>query len=121
MSVGMYQHSIAMDGVPGWMVGGHAHLGVLSILAIVIGFVVDQHGIAGRLRSAITGLYVVGQWMLPMSVWIGVGAGVTILIPLAFVWGAFLIVAMLLLAWQVATTDLATTPPSSGPAQPADD
>ncbi|WP_380680777.1 hypothetical protein [Salinigranum sp. GCM10025319] len=86
--VGMYQHSlVAGGGAPGWMVGGHAHLGVRSILAIVMGFAVDAFALTGTLRSLVTGLFLVGQWLLPVSVWVGVGFGVTVLLPAIFLWG----------------------------------
>ncbi len=53
MTVGMYQNILLASGsaVPSWLVGGHAHLGVLSILAIVLGFAVnalDVGGASGR-------------------------------------------------------------------------
>lgn len=56
--MGIYQFVLAesQGGAPGWMVGGHAHLGVLSILAVVVGFSVDAFGLASRLRNAVTGL-----------------------------------------------------------------
>jgi hypothetical protein len=122
MVVGMYQHSLVASGggAPGWMVGGHAHLGVLSILAIVMGFAVDAFALAGTLRSAVTGLFVVGQWLLPVSVWVGAGLGVTVLLPTVFVWGVCLIVAMLVMAWQAATTDLDGGSSTQG-VTPADD
>lgn len=122
MFVGMYQHSLVAGGggAPSWMVGGHAHLGVLSILAIVMGFAVDAFAMTGTLRSAVTGLFVVGQWLLPVSVWVGVGFGVTILLPAIFLWGLCLIAAMLVMVWQAATTDVGLGGPSHGVA-PADD
>lgn len=124
MSVGLYQNYLLAFGggaPPGWMVGGHAHLGVLSILAIVVGFVVPALGIVGRLRQVVTGLFLAGQWGVPLTIWIGEGAGVTPLMPTAFLWGLCLVVAMLVLAWQTATSD---TPSDGGgriDASPADD
>ena len=105
MCVGMYQNMLLASGAgaPGWMVGGHAHLGVLSILAVVMGFAVDALGLAGRMRSAVTGLYVVGQWCLPVTVWLAAGFGFGFLHPTAFLWGLCLIVAMLLMAYHTAT------------------
>lgn len=122
MLVGMHQHALVAGGggAPGWMVGGHAHLGVLSILAIVMGFAVDAYALTGTLRSAVTGLFVVGQWLLPVSVWVGVGFGVTVLLPAVFLWGLCLIVSMLVMAWQAATTDLGDGGPTRG-VTPADD
>ncbi len=122
MSVGLYQVSLLSSGggAPGWMVGMHAHLGVLSILAVVTGFAVDALAVAGRTRTAVTGLYVVGQWMLPGSILLGEGMGLLIVMPTMFLWGGCLIVAMLIMAWQAATVeDAASRAP--GAAAPADD
>ncbi|SDM09394.1 hypothetical protein SAMN04487949_0823 [Halogranum gelatinilyticum] len=123
MGVGMYQHSLAAAGqpVPSWLVGGHAHLGVLSILAVVMGFAVDAFGLTGTLRNAVSGLYIVGQWLLPVSVWVGVGFGVTILLPAVFLWGLCLIAAMLIMAWQAATTTTQSFGGGARGVSPADD
>lgn len=105
MVVGLYQFVLleSAGSLPPGLMGGHAHLGVLSILAIVIGFAVEELGLASRLRSVVTGLYVVGQWALPLTIWTGLTAGVGILMPTTFIWGLCLIIAMLLLAWQTWT------------------
>jgi hypothetical protein len=124
MSVGLYQNYLLAFGgeaPPGWMIGGHAHLGVLSILAIVVGFVVPALGITGRLRQVVTGLFLAGQWGVPLTVWIGEGGGVTALMPTSFLWGLCLIVAMLILAWQSATSGAAGGGSGRIDASPADD
>jgi hypothetical protein len=123
MFVGLYQNYLHVVGQPveGWMVGGHAHLGVLSILAIVVGFAVPALGMVGRLRQAVTVLFVAGQWGVPLTVWVGQGAGVTALMPTAFLWGACLVVAMLVLAWRAATTDASLGGPAAGTGAVADD
>ncbi|MFT4884321.1 MAG: hypothetical protein ACI8U4_001836 [Natronomonas sp.] len=123
MSVGLYQNALLAGGStpPAWLVGGHAHLGVLSILAIVVGFVVPALGIVGRLRQVVTGLFVVGQWGLPGTVWIGESGTLPQLMPTSFLWGLCLIVAMLVLAWQAATTDTSTSGPTTSAGTPADD
>lgn len=118
MLVGMHQVTLA-PGVPSWMVGGHAHLGVLSILAVVVGFTVDAFGLAGRLRTAVSGLYVFGQWTVPLSVWIASITGIGAVHALAFLGGPALIVSMIVLAWQAATTDASFDRPRA--AAPADD
>ncbi|WP_135827670.1 hypothetical protein [Halorussus halobius] len=122
MFVGMYQNVLIASGqgAPAWMIGGHAHLGVLSILAIVMGFTVDALALSGTLRSAVTGLYVVGQWGLPLSVWLAEGLGLGVLHMTAFLWGLCLIVAMLLMAYHTATS---SSGGSRGPTTgaPADD
>ncbi|WP_153552188.1 hypothetical protein [Halomicrobium sp. LC1Hm] len=121
MLVGLYQATLVAGGsaAPGWMVGGHAHLGVLSILAIVVGFTVDVLGLTGRLRQAVSGLFVVGQWGVPLTVWVAVLVEFPPLHATTFVWGSALIVSMLLMAWQAATTD--ATLDVTGTATPADD
>lgn len=120
MCVGMYQNVLLASGqgAPAWMIGGHAHLGVLSILAVVMGFAVDAFALDGTLRSAVTSLYVVGQWCLPLTVWLAGGFGLEFLHPTAFLWGLCLIVAMLLMAYQAATSSSrsATGPRSTAPA-----
>lgn len=106
MTVGLYQHFLAEGGgAPSWMVSGHAHLGVLSILAIVLGIVVDLYGPTDRLRRVVTGLYVQGQWLLPVSLWLGIGFGLTFLLPLVVVWGVGLMAAMALMAYHVGVAD----------------
>jgi hypothetical protein len=122
MTVGLYQNALLASGqpVPGWLVGGHAHLGVLSILAVVVGFAVPALGVVGRLRTAVTGLFVAGQWLLPVTIWAGEGGGLVFLMPTTFLWGICLVVSMLHLAWQAWTSQS----PESGPgvaATPADD
>lgn len=119
MFVGMYQNVLIASGqgAPAWMIGGHAHLGVLSILAIVMGFTVDALALTGTLRSAVTGLYVVGQWGLPLSVWLAEGLGLGVLHVTTFLWGLCLIVAMLLMAYHTATaSDSSQGPPTGAPA-----
>jgi hypothetical protein len=63
MSPGLYQNYLLANGqgVPPWLVGGRAYPGVLSIL-VVVGFAVHDLGVVGRLRQAVTGLFVVNQW-----------------------------------------------------------
>ncbi|WP_313691161.1 hypothetical protein [Halorarum halobium] len=122
MTIGLYQNMLLASGqgVPGWLVGGHAHMGVLSILAVVLGFAVPALGVTGRLRSAVTGLFVAGQWLLPVTIWVGEGAGVTMLIPTSFLWGLCLLVSMLLMAYVAATGDH-DRGGRLGSASPADD
>ncbi|MBV0900569.1 hypothetical protein [Haloarcula salina] len=116
MTVGMYQFVLLSGGssVPGWMTGGHAHLGVLSILAIVMGFAVPALDVTGTLRTAVTGLYVAGQWGVPGIVWLGEGAGLTLLLPTGFLWGGCLIASMLIMFYVTVTGESGRT--ESGPA-----
>lgn len=120
MTVGLYQNSLLAGGgqVPGWMVGGHAHLGVLSILAVVTGFAIPAFDLAGTLKSATVGLFLIGQWLLPVTIWAGEGAGLLVLMPTIFLWGLCLIISMLILAWAAWSTDHATeqVPPAAATA-----
>ncbi|MFC6974164.1 hypothetical protein ACFQL1_04950 [Halomicroarcula sp. GCM10025709] len=108
MVVGLYQFVLLSggSGVPGWMIGGHAHLGVLSILSIVMGFAVPAVGVTGSLRTAVTGLFVAGQWGIPGIVWLGEGFGLTILMPTGFLWGGCLIASMLIMFYKTVTQDV---------------
>lgn len=123
MSVGLYQFVLLSggQGVPGWMIGGHAHLGVLSILAIVMGFAVPAIGVVGNLRTAVTGLFVAGQWGIPAIVWLGEGFGLEFLLPTGFLWGGCLILSMLVMFYKTVTApeDVADRGPTAG--VPADD
>lgn len=104
MTVGIYQSFLLASGqgVPGWIIGGHTHLGVLSILAIVLGFAIPALGITGRLRKAVTAMFVAGQWGVPLTPWLAVGAGLGFLHPTTFLWGGLLVISMLIMAWQTA-------------------
>jgi hypothetical protein len=122
MLVGLYQFGLLSRGagVPSWMVGAHAHLGVLSIIAVVTGFAVDAFALAGRLRAAVTGLFLLGQWLLPATIWLGEGAGYVVLLPTMPLWGVALILAMLTMTWAAATRSRAGGDAGPG-AVPADD
>jgi hypothetical protein len=125
MGVGLYQNFLIMGGgpaaVPSWMIGGHAHLGVLSILAIVLGFAVPALGVTGSLRSAVSGLFVVGQWALPLTVWTASGLEIGPLHATAFLWGTCLLVSMLLMAYVAATSETSTGGGGPSAAVPGDD
>lgn len=119
MGVGLYQVSLfAVGQSPAfWLVAGHAHLGVISILAIATGFAVDAFDMTGRLRRVVTVLFLLGQWGIPLTWWVGFGTGTEILGAMFFVWGPCLILSMLLMAWQAATTETTDRePPQSVPA-----
>lgn len=123
MTVGLYQFTLLAggDAVPHWMIGGHVHLGVLSILAIVMGFAVPAVGVVGRLRTAVTGMFVAGQWGIPGVVWLGEGAGLAFLLPTGFLWGSCLVVSMLVMFYATVTQDAPVTGDGHSPATPADD
>lgn len=105
MVVGLYQFILLSggSGVPGWMIGGHAHLGVISILAIVMGFAVPALEVTGTLRTVVTVLFIAGQWGIPGIVWLGEGFGLTFLLPTAFLWGSALIISMLIMLYATLT------------------
>ncbi|RQG99769.1 hypothetical protein EA472_14050 [Natrarchaeobius oligotrophus] len=105
MGVGMYQNFLNATGagVPAWMIGGHAHLGVLSILAIVLGFAIPAMKVTGTLEQVVTWTFILGQWGLPLVPWLAVGGGVAVLHPTAFLWGGLLMISMLIMTWQAAT------------------
>ncbi|MUV86024.1 hypothetical protein GJ631_05410 [Natronomonas sp. CBA1123] len=124
MVVGLYQAYLLSppnpQAVPGWVVGGHAHLGVLSILALVMGFAVVAYGLVGRMRQAVSGLFVVGQWGVPLTVWGAELTGIGIIHITTFIWGAALVVSMLLMAYTAATTDAVIGGDGRSGVQPAD-
>lgn len=123
MAVGLHQFAMLAGGggIPGWMIGGHAHLGVLSILAIVMGFAVPALQVTGTLRTAVTVLFIAGQWGIPGIVWLGEGFGLGFLLPTGFLWGGALIVAMLIMLYATLTQDV--TDAGAGPigTAPTDD
>lgn len=123
MTVGLYQFTLLAggQGVPSWMVGGHAHLGVISILAIVMGFAVPAVGVTGNLRTAVTAMFIAGQWGIPGVVWLGEGFGLTFLLPTAFLWGGTLIASMLIMFYKTVTQDADGVGSGPSPATPADD
>lgn len=109
MIVGMYQDYLHASGQapPFWLTAGSDQLVMLSLVAIVTGFAIETYTVTGRLRRNITTLVVVGQWFLPISLWIGFGTGTEIELVLAtsVVWWPCLLVAMLLMAWQAVASD----------------
>lgn len=123
MAVGLYQFTLLAggQGVPGWIIGGHAHLGVLSILAIVMGFAVPAVGVTGTLRTTVTGLFIAGQWGIPAIVWLGEGFGLGFLMPTGFLWGLCLIFSMLLMFYKTVTQDSTLSGDGRSPTAPADD
>lgn len=123
MVVGLYQFTLLAggNGVPGWMIGGHAHLGVISILAIVMGFAVPAVGVTGNLRTAVSAMFIAGQWGIPGVVWLGEGFSLTFLMPTAFLWGLCLIASMLVMFYKTVTQDADVAGRGPSPAAPADD
>ncbi|MWV40023.1 hypothetical protein GRS80_09710 [Natrialba sp. INN-245] len=123
MGVGMYQNYLNAIGAgnPAWLIGGHAHLGVLSILAIVLGFAIPAFGVTGSLKQVVTWTFILGQWGLPLVPWLAVGVGLSFLHPTAFLWGGLLIVSMVIMTWQAAVQTDTSFGGSGADAAPADD
>jgi hypothetical protein len=121
MFVGLYMAmQLETGGGVGWLIAGHAHLGVLSILAIVVGSQVDALDVVGRLRRAATGLYLVGQWLLPTAIWVVSATGIAIVGMSTLLWGLCLVASMLIMAHQAWTAD-SPSGPTGGAAAPSAD
>jgi hypothetical protein len=86
-----------------------------------MGFAVPALGVTGNLRTAVTALFVAGQWGIPGIVWLGEGFGLLFLMPTGFLWGIALIVSMLIMLYATLTGDVEAG--GSGPAAmaPSDD
>jgi len=72
-------------GLPPVSVGAHAHFGILSILTVVAGFTIEQTALTGRLRSIAVWSFLVGQWLLPATILMGMVAQP--LLITAYLWG----------------------------------
>lgn len=107
--------SPAGPGLPAASVGGHAHFGILSILAVVTGFAIERTELTGALRSIAVWGFIVGQWLLPVTVLME-----TVAPPLlitAYLWGTALAVSMAIVAWGTITaSDDVGRAPSGTPA-----
>lgn len=102
---GIYNVSILAGGdqPPAWLIGAHAHLGVLSILAVVLGFAVDHYGLDGSRRQIVTYGYIVGQWLLPVTIIVAFTTGMMQLELLNYLWGLILAITMAIMtleAWN---------------------
>jgi hypothetical protein len=106
MVVGLYMAmQLSTGGSAAWLTVGHAHLGVLSILAIVMGSQVDALNVLGRARQASAGLYIVGQWMLPTAIWVVSATEIAVVGMSTMLWGLCLVISMLIMAHQAWTVD----------------
>lgn len=119
--VGIYGDYLHASGQapPFWLTAGSDQLSMLSLVVIVTGFTIEWLTITGRARRIVTGLVIVSQWLLPISLWVGFGTGTEIELVLAtsVVWWPCLIVAMCFMAWQTATTETSgRVPPRETPA-----
>lgn len=103
---GLYNTYLLMPGGPDItqpLIGGHAHFGVLGILAVVTGLAIERTDLSGRLRTIAVWGFIVGQWLLPATVLMEMVAPP--LLVTAFLWGALLAVSMGIVAWGTITAD----------------
>jgi hypothetical protein len=83
--------------------------------------IVRALGVTGQLRTALSGLFVVGQWALPLTVWTASVLNVGPLHATAFLWGTCLLVSMLLMTYVAATSEEASRGSGRSAAVPGDD
>lgn len=113
--VQVFAISPAGPGLPAASVGGHAHFGILSILAVVTGFAIERTELTETLGSVAVWGFVVGQWLLPATVLMEMVAPPFLVT--AYLWGASLAVSMAIVAWGTITaSDEAGRAPSATPA-----
>lgn len=111
---GMYNVFLLTPGGPdinGALVGGHAHFGVLGILAVATGLAIERTNLTGTTRSVAVYGFVVGQWLLPATVLMELVAPP--LLVTAYLWGALLAISMALVAWGTITADARGAGPSA--------
>ena len=97
------------------LIGGHAHFGVLGILAVVTGLAIERTELAGTLRNVAVWGFIAGQWLLPATVLMEM-----VFPPLlitAYLWGILLTISMGLIAWGTVTaSDDISRPPQAAAA-----
>lgn len=92
---GMYNvYLLSNQMIEAWMIGAHAHFGVLGILAIVLGFAVDHFDVVGTRRQVVTYFFIIGQWLLPATILVAFATGMLQLEMLNYLWGIMLAIAM---------------------------
>lgn len=97
------------------LIGGHAHLGVLGILAVVTGFAIERTELAGTKRSVAVWGFIVGQWLLPATVLMEMVFPPALIT--AYLWGLLLTISMALIAWGTITaSENVSQPPQAAPA-----
>lgn len=113
--VQVFAISPAGPGVPAASVGGHAHFGILSILAVVTGFAIERTELTGTLHSIAVWGFIAGQWLLHATVLVEMVAPP--LLVTAYLWGASLALSMAIVAWGTITaSDEVGRAPSATPA-----
>ncbi|NHX35030.1 MULTISPECIES: hypothetical protein [Halolamina] len=104
-----YMISPMGPGLPAVSVGGHAHFGILSILAVVTGFAIERTALSGTRRQVAVWGFIAGQWLLPATVLMEAVFPPALLT--AYLWGLLLTISMALLAWGTATADESVATP----------
>ncbi|MFB6136598.1 MAG: hypothetical protein ABEJ04_07540, partial [Halobacteriaceae archaeon] len=89
--------------ITGAIVGGHAHFGVLGILAVVTGLAIERTTLSGTTKTVAEWFFIVGQWLLPATVLMEMVAPP--LLITAYLWGALLAISMGLVAWGTIQAD----------------
>ncbi len=85
------------------MVGGHAHFGVLGILAVVTGLAIERTTLTGTARTVAVWGFIAGQWLLPATILMEMVA--PMLLITAYLWGALLTISMGLVAYGTITAE----------------
>lgn len=75
-------------------IGAHAHFGVLGILAVATGLAVTHYDVTGTRKQIVEYGFIIGQWLLPLTIVAEGVTGVMQLGMLAFLWGLCLLAAM---------------------------
>lgn len=103
---GIYNVYLLSPGGPsisGALVGGHAHFGVLGILAVVTGLAIERTNLTGTRKAVAEWFFIIGQWLLPATVLMEMVAPP--LLITAYLWGALLAISMGLIAWGTIQAD----------------
>jgi len=101
MGLGIYQAALlsSAEPVPSWLSVTTATLGGLSVLAVVSGVVLEHRDVDQSGRAVLTGLLLPSQWLLPVTIAVGDGLGVTAVTPTLFLWTGLLAGAMVGMAY----------------------
>lgn len=99
----VYAISPMGSGLPGAVIGAHAHFGILSILAVVTGLAIERTTLRGRRRSVAVWGFIAGQWLLPATILMELVAPP--LLITSYLWGLLLTISMGLVAWGTITAE----------------
>lgn len=96
------QHYVGQSGdLPLWLISRQIHLAILSLMAILVGSLLSRFRPSDRLLTVIAVLYIQGQWLLPLNLWMRFGLGIRDIQHFVGVWSVGLIGAMLLLLYVI--------------------